>query len=52
MTNQLIKCRNLEIELIINQALYNKKIITYDMYVTARETLLKLLNDEKGQILA
>ena len=43
------ECRNIEIELIINESLYNKKIITYDMYIAARDFLLKLLN-EKGLI--
>lgn len=52
MSEDLVKCRNLEIELIINQSLYDKKIISYDMYVTARELLLKLINDLKGEVFA
>lgn len=36
---------NLEIELLLNENLYTKKIITEDMYKKASERLLKMLEN-------
>lgn len=38
---------NIDIELIINQNLYEKKIITTEMYNKVNEKLLKLKNNIK-----
>lgn len=38
---------NIDIELIINQNLYEKKIITSEMYNKVNEKLLKLKNNIK-----
>lgn len=37
------KIVNYEIELIINENLYNKEIITKDIYIKTKEKLLKLI---------
>lgn len=36
---------NLEIEMLLNENLYTKKIITEDMYKKASEILLKMLEN-------
>lgn len=41
------KHQNLELELIINRNLYNKKLITKEMYLLAQDIILKLIEDEK-----
>lgn len=38
---------NLEIEMLLNENLYKKKIITEDMYKKASERLLKMLENLK-----
>lgn len=41
------KHQNLELELIINRDLYNKNLITKEMYLLAQDIILKLIEDEK-----
>jgi hypothetical protein len=40
---------NIDIEIIINQGLYDKKIITSEMYNKVNEKLLKLKNKSKNK---
>jgi hypothetical protein len=40
---------NIDIEIIINQGLYDKKIITSEMYNKVNEKLLKLKNKNKNK---
>lgn len=43
---------NLEIEILLNKNLFDKKIITEDMYKKVNEKLLKMLENLNKEILA
>lgn len=44
-----VKHMNYELELIINKNLYNKNLITKEMYIQAQEILTKLASEEKSK---
>lgn len=44
-----VKHMNYGLELIINKNLYNKNLITKEMYIQAQEILTKLASEEKSK---